>query len=428
MTSAGVLQERAESALARRWQRARGDPLVRGSALILFYATATNVILYTFHLALGRMLTPAEFGIASALFALLTLVTRPFEVLELVAAHFVAKARANPGAVAGTVRRLRAVAIISGLVLSTLLLVATPALVAGLRTHWRLQVAVALAAGLVPLFTFYRGLLQGAQRFHSYGWGRLTMALVRLVVGWALVVAGYGVFGAVVGPLAGFAAAILVMSVRLPSSGPSPPGDAPAPQVLRFALPALGAFIGFAALSSVCVLLVRLHFSEHETGLFAAAFLLAEAVLYLPAAVGLVLFPVLSEKRSGSREPALLKKAVLLALTPSLTVVALYAMLGGRILSLVLGAEYEEAGALVPILALAMAFAAVVNVVMQYETALRSFTYPVALIGFAMLQAALITLFHSSLMQVALVIASVCGLAAMTGLWLALRPISQQKT
>jgi len=190
-----------------------------------------------------------------------------------------------------------------------------------------------------------------------------------------------------------------------------------------YAVPAFVAYLGFSALTSVDLIVVKALFPDEAAGLFAGAVVLGEIVLYLPLAVGLVLFPMVSERAaSGDHGRTLLVKALITVGLSGVVVVG-YARFPDLVVRLVLGSKFAGSAPLAPVMGVAMGLLGIVNVFMQYLVAARRFAYRASLVAFAALEVVLILRFHSSLEEVILAITAATGLAALVGAVVAFRPV-----
>src|SRR5260370_25689936 len=146
---------------------------------------------------MARMLGPAKVGPVTASVTLLMLASAVTLAFELVCAKFVARNQAA-GAKAGVYRSLRRKAWMVSLAVGGVLILAQKPMADYLRLPDSRILAV-LAVGIavyVPLGV-RRGAMQGLCCFRRLSGSFIVEALTRFVTGVVLVVAGYGVFGAV---------------------------------------------------------------------------------------------------------------------------------------------------------------------------------------------------------------------------------------
>ncbi|MCU1593341.1 MAG: hypothetical protein JWO12_733, partial [Frankiales bacterium] len=139
--------------------------LVRAGAAVGIAMGLANVLQYALQLVAGRQLSTDEFGGFGALLSLGVVASVPMLALQTVAARHVALLRETADARRSEIGTLLATATRTGLALTTVGLLASPAVAAFL--HVPVVAAVWLALGLGPLAYIgaAQGVLQGGQRF-----------------------------------------------------------------------------------------------------------------------------------------------------------------------------------------------------------------------------------------------------------------------
>ncbi len=417
----------ARPRVALRAEDGSGRRLVPGSAFSTardFLREATPLFLslsllnasnYVFHVAVSRMLGPSQYGALAALLAFLLVVSVPCGVLQTAVAKRVALLRAageDEGVRAVGIGACKGVARLAAAWLVAMTL-ASPLLAAflhvGLGSGALLGPYVFLAlVTSVPL-----GVMQGELRFSGVAGVSAVGVVVRLASGLGLVHAGMGVPGALLASILAQAAslALALWLMHAPRSlwqGVAARLDGIRGE-LKLTLAALGSFW---LLAEADILLARHYLGHEASGLYAVASLLARAILFLPAAVSLVALPHFAEARD---RPAEARRWLLVSLGVTavlLTIgLAVLALLRQPIVRLMFGHRYGGAAALLPILGLAMACLALVNVIVYFHVARDSRAHRLIL-GAVFLEVVAVALFHGSPRLIAFVVLGVCGLAA----------------
>jgi O-antigen/teichoic acid export membrane protein len=372
------------------------------------------------HAALGRILDADAYGALGAVLAAMVLLGVPLGALQTAAS-----------AVATTVaarQTLGRVALWSVPVAAAVLACA-PAL----RDFFRLD-GWGSAALLAPyllvsaVLATARGLLLGARRTGPVAASYLMGTVVRLGLGVALA-AGWGVPGALLGTLAGEAAALAVAAWRLTPPRRRPAADRSTPPRVRTAtgragprpagqerdggshpgrerlrLGAVGragvAVTGLFLFSTVDLFLARHHLRGEASGAYVAAATIAKTVLAVPAAIMSAVFPrLVAAWPGGDRRRALLGGAVSVTGPALLGAVAVVAM-PSLVLGLLYGGGYAEAGGLVRALSAVAALTSAVTLMTNAALARRAWTVALPWAG-AVLEAGLIERWHATAGQVA---------------------------
>src|SRR6266511_3477873 len=228
--------------------------------------------------------------------------------------------------------------------------------------------------------------------------------------GIALVWAGVGVTGAMLGTVAA-QAATFALGVRLL-------------RMTRDAWRATRRTVGhlrgtfaatFLALSSfwlvaeLDIALARHFLAEENAGYYSSAGLVARALLFLPAAVSIVAFPRFVDARASGTEAARWLK-ISFAAVGGLVLLALpiLVLLRRFVVTIAFGDEYLPATSLLPVLAVAMSLLALVNLLVYFHVAMgsRAHYFVLAAAGF---ETVLIALFHGSAQEIAVIVAAVSG-------------------
>lgn len=372
-------------------------------------ATVANVVNYASGLVFSRVLEPVGFGELTSLLALAMVIAVPLGAAQTVVAERVATARA-----AGDEQRLRYLIRLAlghvaalGLAAGALYVVAIPLVIEVLDIR-EPGPAIALAPFIVLSFVspVALGVLQGMERFMAFGLVILAIAASRIAFGvpWALSGGGAG------GAIAGQALGLLVVSVGvgwrykawLLRRGTGAATRGLTRRLDLAALSASGAFVAFALLSNLDLLLARVYLDGHDAGIYAALATVAKVVIFLPSAVAVILVPLTVRDRAtlGSGQRTLRISAAVVAATAAISVV-LAVLIPGLVVRVMFGAEYEAAKAGVLPAVLAGAGLAMLNLLCVYSVAIRDRRWMIVLVSGLLVQVLAISLLHDSPVQVA---------------------------
>jgi O-antigen/teichoic acid export membrane protein len=397
----------------RSWARIAGT----GSLTLVVLSQVTNVLNYGSNLAFSRILEPSGFGELTALLAFALILAVPLGAAQTVVAERIAVAHAagDEDRVRYLVRHaLGHVATLSAIVgLIYVLAIPVTQDVLGIRQPGPV---IALAPFVVATFfqTVALGALQGTERFSAFGWVIFAGAASRLAIGipWAL--SGGGAGGAIAGQALGL---IVVLAVIAWSSrhwllrrgtGAATTGLRRRPDLAAVA--ATGAYVGFAVLANLDLVLARLWLDSHEAGLYAALSTIGKIAIFLPTALAMIMVPSAAKARLEGRGGEVLRQTARLAALAAALVVIPSILAPGLLLEVMFGGDYADARAGVLPSAIAGAALALLYVVCTYSVTVRDSRWIALLVGGIGLQATLITLFHESPEQVARMQALACGI------------------
>ena len=409
---------------------------VRGGAAAMVVLTLlASAINYGSNVIFSRILDPTGYGELTALFALSVVLAVP-----TVAGQTMIAERVAIHAEEGRIDRVRYlvrhslahVSVIAGIV-GVVYLAATPLVVKllGLRHE---GVAIALAPVIVLAFVqpLALGVLQGLERFLAFGLIGLAIAVSRLAFGvpWAAIEHGPGgaLGGQAVGMLVVLAGSGWMMRSLLigRGTGAATAGFKRKPDART--LSAGAAFIGFAVLSNLDVVLAKVFLSPHDSGLYAALSTIGKIILFLPAAVAVVMVPNAAKARldHGSSARVLRVSALFVGLTVLLA--SIPAIVAPRLLiSVMFGHKYLAAASGVLPIVVAGAGLAMTYLLVVYSVAIRDRRWVLLLVCGVIFQIAGIATFHDSPTQVAVVQATV-ALFVLAGNEILFHPIISNKS
>lgn len=172
-----------------------------------------------------------------------------------------------------------------------------------------------------------------------------------------------------------------------------------------YLIPMIIANFIFGAIHQTDMILVKHFFSPHDAGIYSSAAIMGKAVMYLPGAIVLSLFPMVSaEKARKGNTLHLLFKALGVNFLLSGSGVLLLNLFPDFIIGNLFGARYMQASDIVGFFSLAMFPIGIITIIINYFLALGKvkFTYSLAVSLF--IQIAGIYLYHDTLKNVLSVI------------------------
>lgn len=362
------------------------------AGIMLAATVVTNGANYLYSLIMGRQLGPDLFGEFTALLGILMILSVATQSVQTVVARYVTSVQRDHGT-AGALAFCRRV-------LGRLTLFGVTAFIVWIPLSWPLAAvlqidspAPVIAAGSALILGFSLpvlwGLYQGEQRFRSLGSSMMVVAVGRLAVGIPLVALGASVTGAIgaltVSTVVAFAIAYpsLRGSVRLKERvGP------PARALLAYGLPTTAGLAAWTLLTNLDVVFVKALATSTEAGYYGAAATIGKIPLFLPIALGLVIFPKAAARHAaGLDSRMLMRNTGRVVVVTSVALIALAAVAGEQALSVMFGASYTPAQELVVPVVAAMCMFALTNVMLFYYLSVDRMPFAVILFGAVVVQA-----------------------------------------
>jgi O-antigen/teichoic acid export membrane protein len=374
--------------------------LARGlsaAGVMLGATVVTNAANYAYSLVMGRQLGPGLFGEFTALLGVLTILSVASQSVQTVVARYVTGIQRQQGtpAVIDFVRRLMVRLTIVGCVAFVVWIpLSFPlATVLQIDSPWPV---IAAGSALVLGFSLpvVWGAFQGGQRFRQLGVNMSVLAITRFVVGTVAVLLGASVSGAIgaitVATAIAFVFAYPAVRARRGTGARIGP---PARELVAYGLPATFGLAAWTLLTNLDIVFVKAAESSVEAGYYGAAATIGKIALFLPLALGVVLFPKAAARHvAGIDSRILMRRTGQVVVAASLFFIGGCALLGGTVVDLMFGADYEEAHRLVVPVVGAMCCFALVNVMLFYYLSVHRMRFAWILLGAVAIQVVGLTL------------------------------------
>jgi O-antigen/teichoic acid export membrane protein len=354
---------------AMRTQPSARSTMLNGSAIMLVAMMLVNVFNFAYNMVMARMLGPAAFGNINAAVTLLLLASCISLAFQLVCAKFVARNHSDSSK-AAVVHSLLGKAWIASLALGAVLFLAQKPVATYLNvpSPWIIGLLAVGIAAYAPLGV-KRGAMQGVCAFPRLGTNFVLEALTRFFLGAGLVIAGYGVLGAVGAISASVIVACFIPRIpaqlRVEAGTAEPPSYAEAIQAIVF-------FIGQVIINNVDILLVKHFFPSDPAGVYAAISQIGR-LLYFASWFGVVnaMFPVAAAASPEQKKAHGIGLPLLLVLGLSLIFIAVAALFPHLIMGVIFGSRFIEIGWLLALYAIATGLYSLSVVFIAYEMSRR---------------------------------------------------------
>ena len=378
-------------------------PGIRAGSIVFLGIAAGNFGNYVFHFVSARLLGPASYGDVASLVALAGLISLPLVGVQVAVTRYVA-AFGERGEVESIrlffAKSLR-VALLVGVVATAVL----GALAVPLREFLGISstsavfftVLITLPALASPVVW---GLAQGLQRFGLVSAAIGLGPVLRAVLAGILIGAGFGVAGAMSATFLATVGAVIVPLIvlrRWLTAGTGRPSPIPGREIARYLLPVMVGVLSITSLTTIDVIVAKAVLSDHDAGLYGSASLIGRVILYLPAAIVLVLLPKVSAREASGRDSRdVLAKSVLVTAAFCTLGTFVYAVAPKLVIFVAFGSSFEEAAGLLWMFGLAMSGFALLNVLLAYHLARAEHRLSVLLAIGACVQIGLFAAFHDS--------------------------------
>lgn len=383
------------------------NKLTRNGMFLFLAFMIGNISAYFFQFYMSRKLSIEDFGMFNSLMSLSAIVSVPAGTISLVMARYTSKFHALQEI--GKIKYLFCnayikllLAGITGIVIVTCL---SKYIGNFLNIHANLPIIlVGISLLLSLILPINLGLLQGLQRFGYLGMNGSISGLFRLAFGILFIHIGLRVNGAI---LAGIAPSFIMILITwypakfLLSKAIRHDKEKYTKEILLYSLPVTMANLCFSGLINIDLVLVKHFFSPEDTGNYAATAILGRSIFYLPGAIILAMFPMVSESHTLNKDTyGLLNKALLFTLILSGLGLVIFFVFPSQVMGLLMGEKFVETAPLLRIFGLAMLPFALLNILINFNLARHRVNFVYALAVGCLLEVLLIYTYHNSLIQI----------------------------
>jgi len=402
--------EKIYNILSKLTEKILGRSFEKGVVLLFIASNLVNFLNYIYNLIVARMLGPAEFSLFTSLFAIFMITSSLISTIQTVTAKYTSTFFAENDYKSVSNFFLDSFKKISLICLFFVIIfiLASKQIALFLNTISTIPIIALGSIVIISIFvSISRGTLQGLQNFFHLSLNLIIDAILRLVIGTLLVYLGFKTSGAIgSSSISGFIA-ILISFIPLSFifKNRSETKDINFFEVYKYSVPVLIASVCFFMLISFDIVLVKHFFNEMNAGQYSAAATMGKIVIFIPAAIGLVMFPKVAEyHKKNLNSIDILKKSLFITLILCGGVTILYFLFPNFLIRVMFGKVYEDSAYLIKYLGIAMTFFSLNNILILYNLSIEKFKFLLPTIFFTILQIILIYLFHNSLVQVILIL------------------------
>jgi O-antigen/teichoic acid export membrane protein len=265
--------------------------ILSGSVVLLLGSGLTAAINFAYNVAVARILGPAAFGHATAVYTLLTLISAVTLSFQIVPAKVVAQ-QSTLETKGAAYRDFHRGAWGCGVIIALLMVLFQSSISGFLNLPSPVMVdLIAIGAAFYVPLGSRRGYIQGAYGFRSLSTSLVLEGLVRLSGSLLLVMLGFGVNGVIAANAAAIAVAYFAAAPKLP---PPVPNQLRLSHALRESMQAIVFFAGQVLINNCDIVLVKHFFSPAMAGLYAAVAMVGRVIFAFSQAVVNSMFPLVA--------------------------------------------------------------------------------------------------------------------------------------
>ncbi len=380
-------------------------PLFSGSAIMVFGSNSVSFLNYLYHLIMGRMLGPSNYGELASLISIMGLLGIIPGSVSLVIVKYISSAKSKEE-VNNLVGWLKHKIFIASLVFFIVILITSPTISSFLNIRsisYLVLIAISFLFSLQSALN--RSILQGLLKFKEMMISILAENTTKLVISIFLVYVGF----AVSGTMSAFAiAAILgfyITNLFLKGANKENAGMSPnIKSMLFFTIPVLIQSFALTSIYSSDVILVKHFFSSHEAGIYASLSTLGKIIFFATGPISAVMFPLVSQRKSrGQTYRKVFIFSFILTSLFAITISIIYWIFPQFAIRLLYGSAYLEAEKLLVWFGIFISLFTLSALIINYGLSLGKTRIVLLPLVASCLQIILVLLFHGTLFEVILI-------------------------
>jgi len=384
------------------------NSLVRGSFIVFVGSAVGNFGSYLFHLILGRLLGPANYGLLASLISLSYYLAIPLSVLSLLVVKYVSRHNKNKELVSAFVQKFSRNTTFWGLIGLFFFLLLYPWLKNLLKINSFLLVfGLAMNSFFSIYMTIISGVMLGMKEFFKLSllsafssWLRLLLAIAAIFLGMKV---GGVIYSTVLATIVVLFWGYEIIKKQLGLNF----FQNKLPEIVfeKFKSYSLAILISNIILTSfltVDVLLARYFFSPTQAGYYASLSVLGKIIFFASSPIVSVMFPLVSERQAngdGYQKPFL--ASFIAVLLVSLVISLIYFLLPRQMISLLFGPKYLSASSDLAFFAVFASLYSFCSLFLNFFLSISKTKIVYLGVPFALLQIGLISGFHQSIRQIA---------------------------
>lgn len=315
---------------------------------MVFGSNAVNFLNYLYHLIMGRMLGPANYGELASLISLIGLLGIIPGSISTSIIKYVSSARKD-AEIDNMVSWLKAKILQASFIFFVIVLMVSPVISSFLNIN---NISYFILIAISFLFTLQAGLnrsiLQGLLKFKEMVVTILLENSTKLILSIVLVYIGFQVGGAIfalsLSALFGWYVTNLFLryhKVRSPNFTPD------IKSMLGFTIPVLIQTVATTSLYSSDVILVKHFFTSYDAGIYASLSTLGKIIFFGAGPIGAVMFPMVSQRKAkGENYRKIFLLSFLATTFLAVAVLVIYSLVPKLAIRLLYGSAYLEAASL----------------------------------------------------------------------------------
>lgn len=384
--------------------------LVRGSLIVLAGSVLSNLASYLYHLSMGRLLGPNDYGALESLISILYFLGIPVGILNLVVVKFVSQENKDKTKISLFIKKISSNLSRYGFLALIIFLLSFPILRNLVKVDsFILFLGLGVSCYFGIFTSIFSSTLQGIMKFFEYSifsilnaWSKFIFALFLVLLG--LRVEG-AVFGIVLSTLFSLLSGYFILKKHVPL-------NLPGKISVKDSVGDISSYVWAVFLSSLSlmsfftidIILARYFLSPVAAGQYASLSVLGKIIFFASSPITSVMFPMISERKANGRNyQRLLWFSFSLVLVISVLISLVYFLLPALMVKTLFGAGYLETSSSLGLFAVFISLYSLCSLLVCFYLSINKTKIIYLGVVFAVLQVILINFYHQGIRQIVLV-------------------------
>jgi len=382
------------------------NQLIAGSFVLFVGSMFANFGSYLYHLLMGRMLGPVNYGVLTALISLLYIISIPALTLATTIVKFasVAKAKKNYAKVYFLFYDFSRKLLVVSVIIFILFAFGSQVIAEFLQIPSRALIILTSSLFLISLLpTVNNGILQAFLNFPFLAANSILGVILKLALAVGLVKLGFSVGGAMMAILISSLIIYLVsfFPLRFLWQYKGKVAKIDWSKITSYAAPVFLAVLGLTSLYTTDIILVKHFFPAFQAGLYAALAVMGKIIFFASNTVPMVMFPLVSERyENGGRYRPFLSQSLILVSGLSAGITGFYFLFPKFMINILYGPSFLATSPYLGLFGIFISLYTLSSVLTSFFLSIRKTKVAFFVLSAAITQIALIWLFHASILQV----------------------------
>lgn len=383
--------------------------------LVFLGAIAANALNYGFAITMTRVLTPNNYAILITLVSIIMMVSIPFRTATTVAAKYTPYILREYNTYFQTM-------LIVGICIMGVYMGISPLLMKWLNIPFGAFLGIAPVIMLIPLISMNVGIMEGLRRVRIFSSIPVLESCAKFLLALLLTTMGYAIYGAIGAITIAVLVSCLLNTIlvtheqknyRVQNNSSHIPD-----QWKQGVFVILISNIAIALLGNIDILAAK-HFLEPQLAAQYSVLTVISRILSYGSLIMLpILFPAMSQAIRPRDARMLLQKGIWVACSASLAILTLFGLYPEHIVKLLPGSQYQTIAPYVLTAGIAATLWSISQLFLAYFIASNTKKFLVPLLGITGLQMVEMTVFHSSIQEILVVITGTQALLLCICTWI----------